>query len=221
MTKIRGIDISHWQGIVNFEKVKAAGIDFVIMKAGGEEKGFYTDRNFEHNYKAAIAAGLHVGAYYFIGKSFIGDSAGVDAAHRFQKIIKGKKFDYPVFVDIETTDKQKKHLATRAAVAFCEEMEKAGYFVGIYASDISGFKERLNLEDLKPYTLWVAKYGERAYAQPTYVKDWHIWQYTSKGKVPGVSGSVDLDESKTDYAKIIAEKGFNGYTKKRTKKEEK
>ena len=89
MDKILGIDVSHWQGKIDFERVKKSGIKFVILKAGGSDKGFYEDKTFRSNYEAAKKAGIDVGAYYFVGKSFYGVEAGVADAKRFCKIIGG------------------------------------------------------------------------------------------------------------------------------------
>lgn len=212
--QIKGIDISHWNGCIDFEKVKASGIEFAIIKAGGSDKGFYTDSKFIENYNKAMAAGLSVGAYYFAGKYFRGIEAGVIDAHKFIEILKGLKFDYPVFLDIEAQENRYKDGITDAAVAFCKELEKAGYFVGIYASDISGFKDKLHHDRIKDYAHWVARYGN----EPKVCKEYGIWQYSSKGSVNGISGSVDMDISTVDYSKTIKEKGFNGYPKKESKK---
>lgn len=211
----KGIDISHWNGSIDFEKVKASGIDFVIIKAGGSDKGFYTDSMFKENYNKAIAAGLSVGAYYFAGKYFRGIEAGVIDAGKFIKILDGLKFDYPVFLDIEAQENRYKEAITDAAIAFCEELEKAGYFVGIYASDISGFKDKLNHDRIKSYAHWVARYGK----EPEICKSYGMWQYSSKGSVPGICGSVDMDLSNVDYPKTIKEKGFNNYPKSKDIKE--
>ena len=211
---INGIDISHWNGNINFDLVKSAGIDFVIIKAGGSDKGFYKDSKFEENYKKAKAAGLKVGAYYFVGHKFYGNISGIADAHRFINILDDKQFEYPVFVDIETTDPLYKEFATDAAIGFCDTMEKAGYFVGIYASDISGFKDRLELDKLKAYFPWVARYGR----EPSYYKEWQIWQHSSKGNIPGLSSNVDLDYSRNDISKTIIEKGFNNFKKAETPK---
>ena len=123
---IRGIDISHWNGSIDFNRVKASGIDFVIIKAGGSDYGFYTDKMFKTNYEKAKAAGLNVGAYYFVGKKFLGAQAGVADAMRFWHIINGMQFEYPVFLDLETTPATQKEEATKAAKAFSETMEKTG-----------------------------------------------------------------------------------------------
>ena len=212
--QIKGIDVSHWNGFIDFEKVKASGIDFVIIKAGGSDKGCYTDSKFKENYEKASAAGLNIGAYYFAGKYFRGIEAGVTDAHKFIEILKGLKFDYPVFLDIEAQENRYKDGITDAAVAFCKELEKAGYFVGIYASDISGFKDKLHHDRIKDYAHWVARYGK----EPEVCKEYGIWQYTSKGSVNGIVGSVDMDISSVDYSKTIREKGINGYPKKEVKK---
>ena len=211
---IKGIDISHWNGDIDFNKVKAAGIEFVIIKAGGSDRGFYTDSKFRENYEKAKAAGLFVGAYYFVGKKFYGDLSGIEDAKRFIKILHSMQFEYPVYLDVETTDARYKELATDAAIAFCSTMEAAGYYVGIYASDISGFKEKLNHDRLTAYAHWVARYGKN----PEVCKEGVIHQYSSKGAVDGIVGSVDLDKASCDYSKYIIAGGFNGFTKKDTKK---
>ena len=207
---IKGIDVSHWQNLIDFNKVKEAGFDFVIIKAGGSDYGFYTDKMFKTNYAKAKAAGLKVGAYYFVGKKFLGEYNGAADGQRFVKLLEGMQFEYPVFLDVETTDRRFKAEATDAAIAFCDVLEKAGYFVGIYASDVSGFKERLDHTRLKKYAHWVARYGK----EPEVCKEYGIWQYSSKGSIDGISGSVDLDVSSVEYNKVITEKGFNNYPKK-------
>ena len=204
--KEMGIDISHWQGGIDFEQVKKAGVSFVIIKAGGSDKGFYRDRQFDNYYRLAKLAGLKVGAYYFVGNGFISAVDGIADARRFINIIRGKDFDYPVFLDLETTSPEAKEGATLASIAFLEELEENGYFAGIYASDVSGFKERVILKNLEPYCKWVAKYSTK---KPTVVKNYGIWQYSSTGNIPGINTNVDLDLSVVDYAAIIKSKNFN------------
>ena len=81
-----GCDISHWNGAVDFEKLKAQGLQFVIIKAGGSDKGFYKDHKFDDNYRLAKLAGMKVGAYYFVGTGFISAEDGIEDAKRFYKI---------------------------------------------------------------------------------------------------------------------------------------
>lgn len=140
---IRGIDVSHWQGNIDWSKVKAAGIQFAIIKAGGSDDGFYTDSKWEANYKGAKANGIAVGAYYFVGPKCVNAAAGKADAERFIQLLKGKQLEYPVFMDNEAQPASAKAGITEATIAFCETMEAAGYFVGIYGSTDSGFHKRM------------------------------------------------------------------------------
>lgn len=204
------IDVSHWQGNINFANVKKDGIEGVIIKAGGSDKGFYTDNKFNTNYTNAINNGLHVGAYYYVGSKCLSKEDGKEDADRFINIINGKKFDLPVYMDVEEPNKGQKDKVTNAIIGFCEEMESKGYYVGVYASDISGFKDMFNYDDIKDkYTLWVARYGSK----PKYATKYDVWQYSSTGKVNGISGNVDMDECYVDFPSIITKGGFNGYGK--------
>lgn len=204
---MRGIDISHWQGNINFNKLKESGISFVIIKAGGSDKGFYTDSCFNRYYTDAKAAGLHIGAYYFVGKHCIDSSSGQADAKRFADIIKGKQFDFPVYIDLEATLPADKRGATDATIAFCRYMESIGYYVGVYSSDISGFVDRLETSRLSPFDKWVARYGKI----PQNVKKFGIWQYANNGNVHGINGDVDLDYCYVNYPSIIKKHRLNGY----------
>ena len=201
----KGIDVSHWQGVIDWLSVKESGIEFAILKAGGSDAGFYTDITFEQNYKEAKAVGLPVGAYYYVGKNCTSRADGTADAKRFLEIIKGKSFEYPVYIDLEDTAPAAKAGATEACIGFCETMEAEGYYCGIYASDVSGFAERLDITKLQKFDKWVARYGSK----PQYVKTYGMWQYSSTGTVSGISGGVDMDES---YM-IIKGAGLNGFKK--------
>lgn len=202
-----GIDVSRWQGEIDFNRVKKNGIDFVIIKAGGSDAGFYTDRYFESNYRKAKEAGLFVGAYYFVGRKFLSAADGVADAKRFLKMLEGKQFEYPVVLDIESTPKEQRRNATTAAIEFCRTLELNGYYVSIYGSDISTFCDRLELQRLNAFDKWVARYG----ADPSYVKNFGMWQFTSGGNVAGILGNVDMDYSYKDYPTIMKENNLNGY----------
>lgn len=203
----KGVDLSHWNGNVDFKTLKQNGVDFVIIKAGGNEGRSYKDAKFIQYYNDATNAGLHVGAYYFVGKHFITASQGVKDAQHFLSLIKGLKFTFPVCLDLETTPYSKKVGATEAAIAFCEALENEGYYVSIYSSDISGFLQRLNLAKLAAYDKWVARYGR----EPQYVKSYGMWQYSSTGKFPNHKGNFDLDYAYKDYPLIIKRNGLNGW----------
>lgn len=205
----KGIDISKYQGNIAWKQVKDSGIDFAIIKAGGSDEGFYTDPTYEANYKNAKAVGMPVGAYYIVGPYCVSKEDGIADAKRFLKMLEGKTFEYPVYIDLELTSPATKSGTTDAVIAFCKTMEAAGYFCGIYASDISGFKDRLELSRLKTRALWVASYG----SVPKYVSSYGIWQKSSTGRVPGIVGDVDLDECYVDYPAIIKSRGDNGFPK--------
>ena len=208
MTTYRVIDISHWNGNINFNLVKASGIWGVIIKAGGSDAGLYTDPRFEEHYTAAVSAGLHVGAYYFVGKKCVTAADGTADANRFMTMLKGKKFDLPVYLDFEAPAPATKTGNTQAAIAFCRAMEKAGYFTGIYASDVSGFRQRLNSTQLLSFTWWVARYG----SVPTQAtRNMSMWQYSSSGAVSGINGRVDMNHCYIDFPAIIKKSGLNGY----------
>ena len=204
----QGIDLSRWNIVTSFDDVKAAGIDFVILRAGGNNGGYYKDPKFELYYKAAKKAGLKVGAYYDTGSDFISSAIGFNCANHMLQHLDGKQFEMPIYADIETVTTVQRAGATEAAIAFCNKLEENNYFAGIYASDISGFKDRLILDKLEGrYTLWVARYGKA----PEYVKDFAIWQKSSTGSVNGIKGNVDLDECTVNFSSIIKKKHLNNF----------
>lgn len=203
----KGIDVSKWQGVIDWSAVKASDVQFAILKAGGSDAGFYKDPMFEKNYIGAKSIDMPIGAYYFVGAGCISYADGVADAKRFIQIISGKTFEYPVYIDMESTSPNDKAGATQACIGFVETMESAGYYCGIYASDIYGFKERLNMAQLEHIDKWVARYS----ANPTYAINHGMWQYSDKGRVNGISGNVDLDEAYKDYPTIIKKAGLNGF----------
>ena len=204
--KTYGIDVSHWQGTIDWKKASKM-IDFAIIKAGGSDAGFYKDSKFDRNYEKLKENGVSVGAYYFVGKDCTTYAAGVADAKRFLDIIKGKNFEFPLFIDIETTPIHKRQGATDAVIGFCETLEKAGAYAAIYGSDVGGFKDRLVLSRLAAFDKWVARYGSK----PKYVTKYGMWQKSSKGVIQGIKGNVDLDEAYLDYPAIMARTGLNKF----------
>ena len=202
----QGIDISRHNIVTDWAKVKS-NVDFIILRAGGCYNGYYKDSKFELYYNACKMYNIPVGAYYDAGKAFIGDLKGKECADHFTRLLSGKQFEYPVFVDIEVTPKRYKYFITQAAIAFCEYMEDRRFFVGIYGSDISTFKEQLDIKQLEPYSKWVARYGNK----PEYVKQYQIHQYSSTGHIPGINGNVDLDKTLMDYEQVMKGVHLNGY----------
>lgn len=201
-------DISNHQGEVDFNAIKASGAYGVILKAGGSDGGFYKDWYFEQNYTRAFNAGLHIGAYYYVGKYCKSYEDGKADAERFLKQIKGKVFDLPVYMDFEAPDTTNKQGNTDAVIGFCETMENAGYYVGIYGSDESTFVDKLYIEQLRDYALWVADYSN----EPSHAVPFGMWQFTSKARVNGVQGDVDKNYLYTDYVSAIINNYLNGYS---------
>jgi GH25 family lysozyme M1 (1,4-beta-N-acetylmuramidase) len=210
---IKGIDVSAWQGIIDWKAVKNTGIQFAIIKAGGSDDGTYTDSKYERNYERCKANGIPVGAYYFIGPNCTTKADGEADAARFVKLLKGKQFEYPVYVDIEPPlNPANRKYNTDAVVAFCEYMEKAGYYVGVYGSTYSTFQSLVDDSRLTSYAHWVAQYANSC----TYWDNYGIWQYTSDGYVNGISGRCDMNYCYVDYPSKIKAKGMNGFKKSTT-----
>lgn len=202
--KLKGIDVSGYQGNIDFKKVKESGVDFVIIKAGYSTS---TVDTWEKNYANAKESGLKVGAYWY---SYALDiTQGYAEARAFIEALKGKQLDFPVYMDLEEMAQLVKGRAfcTSLVEAFCETLEEAGYYTGLYGSTywITSCVEE-NVREKRP--LWVADYRGKCYYTGTY----GIWQYGT-GSVQGVQNKCDLDEGYIDYAEHIIENGLNGYTK--------
>lgn len=204
---MKGIDVSKYQGNVDWAKVKASGVKFAIIRAGFGSLATQKDPFFEKNYQGAKAAGLTVGAYWYSYAA--NETEGKAEAKMFLETIKGKQFEMPVYIDVE--DKCQisvgKKKLTEMVEAFCETMEDAGYFVGVY-SFTNFFQNYLDVARLsKLYTIWLADF--RTMYNRTITRDMH--QYTSTGKVNGISGNVDMDNCTKDFPSIMKRTGLNGF----------
>lgn len=210
----KGMDISRYQGTVDFEKVKKSGIEFVMIRAGygWENRNVQTDQNFRRNYTGAVKAGLPCGAYHYSYAKTPHD-AELEADF-FLSIVKGCKFAYPVAFDLEDTSQANlgRKTLTEIAAAFCGKVERAGYYVCLYTNP-DWLKNRLDRKQLNRFDLWLAHY-----AQKPGVDGIGMWQYSSTGRVNGVSGRVDLDIAYRDYPAIMASKGLNGFPRKGSSK---
>ena len=209
-----GLDISAYQKGISFNAIKNAEIEFLIVRAGltgwGTGVSNNVDECFETFYKQAKDTGIPVGAYWYSCANTY-DKGVAEANYMYDKCLKGKQFEYPIYIDVEDTHHQVGNKAgvTEAVKGFCETLENKGYYVGVYGSDISGFKEKMNLSDLDAYDKWVAIYG----AKPDYVKSYGMWQHTSKGKINGYNGYLDRNIAYKDYPTIMKNAGLNGYSK--------
>ena len=182
------IDVSTWQGSIDFNKVKSAGYDYVIIRAGyGKEKS-QKDNMFETNYKNAKAAGLKVGAYWF--SYAMSPSTATAEADACLSCIKGKKFELPVYYDMEYQPAMNTSNSnyTKMAVNFCNKLKSNGFKSGVYSS-ASVYDYLLNRTTLKNngISIWNAEW----YIKPSITCD--VWQYSEKGQVNGISTSVDMN----------------------------
>ena len=187
----KGIDISHWQGNIDYQAVKDSGeVDFVILKAGGSDDGFYEDSKFREYLDGFRSVGMPIlGAYYFVGSGCISEGDGIADADRLCDILDGTGIKYAI-LDLESTDPSDIDGATEASIGFMDRCIERGYNTMIYASDISGFQNRLHLDRLDGYTKWVARYG----SEPQYVSDYAIWQYSSTENIEGIpDNTVDCN----------------------------
>lgn len=201
------IDVSKHNGVIDWKKVKASGIDGVIIRAGYGREISQIDKTFESFYAGAKSAGLLVGSYWYsyaITAAEAEKEAGV-----FLQAISGKKFELPVYFDIE----EQKHVALGKAVCtdmvatFCSTLENAGYFAGVYSFD-SFFSSNLESYIQDKYSCWVARVEN---IKPTYCKKYDMHQYSWRGKVNGINGDVDLNNCTKDFETIIKRNGMNGF----------
>lgn len=212
---IFGIDVSEWQGTIDWAKAKAGGIKFAILRAGISSRA---DKCFTTNYAACENAGIPVGSYWYCTATTVADAKA--QAKQFLQVISGKKFAYPVYMDLEEPAQFAlgKAKCSELVDAFLTVLEQAGYFAGLYCST-SYLQQYLTDSIRSRYAIWVAQY----YTSCTYDGDYGIWQYNVAGStehdiigqksIPGIVGECDMDYCYTDYPTIIKAAGLNGFTK--------
>ena len=187
--KIKGIDVSKHQGTIDFAKVKNDGIEFVIIRIGYGGSAPVKDEKFEDNYKKAKANGLKVGVYLY---SYADSESDIEI--ELKKTIEwldNREIDLPVYFDVEDEKEQGKlsvETLSNLVLKYCDGIEKAGYWAGIYASK-SWLETKLNMYKLNRFTVWVAQWSNML----TYLGNYGMWQYTSNGSVAGIQGRVDMN----------------------------
>jgi GH25 family lysozyme M1 (1,4-beta-N-acetylmuramidase) len=202
------IDVSKHNGAIDWAKVKAAGVDAAIIRAGYGRVLSQKDPCFEANYKCAKENGIKVGAYWY---SYATSAADAEKEAKIcLKVIKGKTFEYPIYFDIE----EPRHLKLTPEVcgsivtAFCTTLEREKYFAGVYSFD-SFFSTNLDESISKRFAVWVANVSAN---EPRYAEEYGMWQYSWKGKVDGINGDVDLNKAFKNYPSIIKKAKLNGYS---------
>ena len=205
---MNGIDVSAHNGFIDWNRVKASGIQFAIFRAGFGKAAKQKDDRFEENYAGAKAAGIPVGAYWY-SYAMTPEEARQEAAACIE-VLKGKQYEYPIWFDLEekaALDTGKENCSEMIR-AFCDILEKSGYWAGLYTS--RSFLSTHIADDIKSrYSLWVAEWG----SQLNYSGAVGVWQRSCTGNISGISGDVDLDTSYKDYPAQIKAKGLNGFTK--------
>lgn len=213
------IDISKYQGMINFKKMKESGKVFgVIIRCGYRGYGngqIVTDPYFFQNVQGCIDNGIPYGIYFFSQATTV--SEAIQEAEHCLKLVKQQSVQplFPIYIDSEYSSTKRTGRAdnlspaTRTAVVrnFCKRVEQDGYFAGIYAST-SWFNDQLHDNNLAEFSHWVAHYSNVC----GYKGSHHMWQYSSGGSVPGVTARTDMNWCYIDFPKVIKENNLNGYT---------
>jgi len=207
----KGIDISIHDGIIDFNKVKSSGLaDFVIIRAGYGKLESQKDKRFEKNYNGCTENNIPVGCYWYSYAKSVSEIQ--TEAKVFLETIKGKQFEYPVYLDFEEKSQFAlgKAKCSEMAKAFLDILENAGYYAGIYSSK-SHLENYFTEDILNRYTVWVAHYGV---AKTSYKYPFDMWQYSSDGSVPGINHRCDMNYCyQDDFPEIIKSAGLNGFPK--------
>lgn len=216
--ELQGIDVSHYQGKIDWKKVAASGIKFAIMKCQYEAQSHRMDETFEYNYSEAGKVDIARGVYIYIAKASIANPE-LDA-QSLLKHLNGRKLEYGIWLDLEdkSLDVMGKAYIKDLAYKYADIFMKAGYYVGIYCN--RDWYIRLIHDDLKQsFDFWIARYPKNdrgiynehsALKPPTNAAV--AWQYSSKGHVPGIIGKVDLDVDYDGIINLVAENVRNPYT---------
>lgn len=192
-----GIDVSEFQGEIDWNVVKESGIEFAIIRLGyrgyGAEGRLVLDERFEQNIKGAQAAGLKTGVYFF--SQAVSDKEAKEEAEFVLQTLEGRKLELPVVFDTEEikgdtarTDENTREQFTDNCIIFCDRIEEAGYETMIYAN-MKWMAFTLYMEELTGYDIWYADYENT----PQCPYDFSVWQYSESGSVPGIEGAVDLN----------------------------
>ncbi|MBR6093676.1 MAG: Ig-like domain-containing protein [Lachnospiraceae bacterium] len=198
-----GIDVSQYNGTINWNAVKAAGVSFVIIRCGFRgytQGGLIEDTNFHSYASGAQAAGLKVGVYFF--SQATNEREAVEEASMAVAMAKQHKISYPIFIDSEyangshtgRADKLTKAQRTAVCKAFCETVKSAGYTPGVYASKF-WYYDNLDASALNAYKIWLAHYTKAT----DYKGKYEMWQSSSTGRINGINGNVDIDTSYLGY----------------------
>ena len=211
---IKGIDVSQWQGVIDWKKVKAAGIEFAMIRAGYGQNNI--DPQFERNISECNRLGIPCGVYWF-SYALNADMARQEALYALEAV-KPYVLEYPIAFDFEGDSvdyaarkgvKITKELASSFARAFCDELEKNKYYAMVYTNP-SYLNTYFDAEIPKQFDIWLAQWPSKPDLAVKPSQAGGIWQYTSSGSVSGISGRVDLNAGYFNYPEIMRSMKLNG-----------
>ncbi|MCL2637118.1 MAG: glycoside hydrolase family 25 protein [Oscillospiraceae bacterium] len=206
--ELLGIDVSHWQYSIDWERVAASGVEFAIIRAA---RGFHSaefpmieDVRFRENIEGALENNIDVGVYFYSYARSVEEAK--KEAEFYVSVIQGYELTYPVVFDIEEPyhEKMSADLITAITEAFFDVLIENGYYPMLYSNKnflVNVFDERIP----GTYAVWLAQWT----AAPTYEGEFQIWQYTAKGRVPGINGDVDLNISYIDFPEVLRRHKLN------------
>ena len=216
MRKIKGVDVSKWQGKINFKAVKKAGYEFAMLRLGyGDNDPKQDDELFTRNVEECEKNGLDWGAYLYSYALNTNDAEN-EADHAI-RVLQDYKPTYPVAFDMEDADgyKQKNGMPSNETLVnicdtFLNKVEDEGYYVSLYASK-SWLENQLLSKKLDRYDKWVAQWAKEC----TYSKEHGIWQYSSREIIQGIECYIDANIAYKDYPAIVKANGLNGWPKEK------
>lgn len=198
-----GIDVSYFQGDIDWEKVKESGVDFAMIRIGyrGYESGaIKLDKKFDEYMTGAAKAGIDTGVYFF--SQAVSESEAASEAEFVISHLKGYDVTYPVVFDWEIIGEESARtndipvrILTDCTVRFCSDIASAGYKPMIYTNTRQALVH-IDMSELTEYDIWLAEYDDK----PSYPYDFKIWQYASDAIVPGIENEVDVNISFVDYS---------------------
>ena len=216
-----GIDVSRWNHQtdangdylpLDWAKIKASGVDFVILKAGSTKSGL--EPTFKMDYAGAREAGLEIGVYFYTYSTTI---EGIEKdARDLLSYLEGKKFEYPIYLDLEDSSLEElgKNYLSDMCERFITTLQSEGYYAGLYSNHnwLTYILDGAKVFSL--YDVWYARYPlseKPTWNEQKYGKQLGMWQYSEEGKIDGFSGNFDLNYAYKDYKKIMEKWGLNGF----------
>ncbi|MCM1330264.1 MAG: Ig-like domain-containing protein [Ruminococcus sp.] len=203
---LRGIDVSKWQGDIDWKKVSLSGIDFAMIRSS--YGNMHTDEKLAANVAGCEKYGIPYGFYHYSYADSVKEAR--KEARYFLSVIKNYNPEYPLVLDIENDHfkSMSRKQVTNIIIAFVQEIEKAGYYASVY-SFAKFFNDYVDMSKIEKYDIWIACWGDEERLNSFYDGPYGMWQYSATGKVNGIDGEVDLDYAYKDYRERIRQLGLN------------